>query len=162
MQLGTGDANTYVDPFTGGSRYTGASTGSSSGGGAGYSDPFTGELTSDAIVAPPPPTQLQPELTRTGEGAYSSQPKPPPKGILPVTTILNFKTMNVAAAKSKISSINAQQKYLSDGEMGELEKVYAFLQQPVAGQKQEGGEIDGGVVLGAVGKMGVEDRFPGE
>lgn len=51
IQLGTGDANTYVDPFTGGSRYTGGgvSTGSTSTGGAaapsagtGYRDPFTG------------------------------------------------------------------------------------------------------------------------
>jgi hypothetical protein len=40
VQLGQGEQNTYVDPFTGASRYTGGGVPTSSG--AGGSDPFTG------------------------------------------------------------------------------------------------------------------------
>jgi phospholipase A-2-activating protein len=49
VQLGQGDANAYVDPFTGGSRYTGGGVSMGGAGGAGnagqstgYRDPFTG------------------------------------------------------------------------------------------------------------------------
>lgn len=40
VQLGQGEQNTYVDPFTGASRYTGGGVPTSSG--TGGSDPFTG------------------------------------------------------------------------------------------------------------------------
>lgn len=42
VQLGTGDQNTFVDPFTGASRYTGSSGASGGAGGSFGGDPFTG------------------------------------------------------------------------------------------------------------------------
>lgn len=49
VQLGQGDQNTYVDPFTGASRYTGGGVPTSSG--TGGSDPFTGTYGSGVTQA---------------------------------------------------------------------------------------------------------------
>jgi hypothetical protein len=49
VEIGTGnESGAYVDPFTGGSRYTGASGGGASMGG---SDPFTGELRFTLVIS---------------------------------------------------------------------------------------------------------------
>ncbi|KAK4685850.1 phospholipase A-2-activating protein, partial [Tremellales sp. Uapishka_1] len=110
VQLGAEEQSTYVDPYTGTSRYTGSSSSSTqptSGGG----DPYT------------------------GGSAYSSTPRVPEKkkGVLPVKTWLHFKTGNVAAAKTKINELisgNAELDFSSeDGK--NVAEIYAFLSTPV-------------------------------
>ncbi|WVW84162.1 hypothetical protein I302_106192 [Kwoniella bestiolae CBS 10118] len=148
---GSGGGNEYVDPFTGGSRYTGATSanaGSSYGGG----DPFT------------------------GSGAYSSSPAPPSQpqrsnGILPVKTYLSFKQMNVNAAKAKIAQLNDEIKAtssdmaISDEEEKTLNEIYALLSSPTVSlpspeTRDSKERYDPEVFLGLVGKWPEDKRFP--
>ncbi|CAD6591032.1 MAG: hypothetical protein TREMPRED_005963 [Tremellales sp. Tagirdzhanova-0007] len=113
VKLGQGgEGSTYVDPYTGASRYTGATN--SKGPTSGGVDPFT------------------------GSSAYSTAPAVASKsnGVLPVKTYLSFKQFNVNAAKGKIAQLNEEVK-TSSPELAitledekNLSEVYAFLSQP--------------------------------
>ncbi|WWC69902.1 uncharacterized protein I206_103845 [Kwoniella pini CBS 10737] len=141
--------NDFVDPFTGGSRYTGAAS-SNAGPSYGGGDPYT------------------------GSGAYSSSPAPPAQksnGILPVKTYLSFKQMNVNAAKGKISQLNDEVKAsnpdlaISDEEEKTLNEIYALLSSPAVSlpspnTKDSKQRYDPNVFLGLVGKWPEDKRFP--
>lgn len=108
------------------------------------------------------------ELTIPGEGAYSSTPASKPQSILPVKTILNFKQMNIAAAKQKIASINSQSNFLTSDEMAEMDKAYKYLQLPASQLAQSDSKArvaqevyDVEVVVKALGAFGYGERFPG-
>ncbi|ORY26315.1 putative phospholipase A-2-activating protein [Naematelia encephala] len=145
VQLGQGatDANAYVDPFTGGARYTGASTsGPSTGGG----DPFT------------------------GSNAYSTTPAPI-KGVLPVKTYLSFKQMNVNAAKAKIAQLNEEVKAasadlaLNTDDEKNLSEVFALLSQPTVAlpnvnASDASERYDASAVLALMSKWPEDKRFP--
>ena len=107
VQLGS-ESSTYVDPYTGGSRYQGSSTASQTT--QGGADPFT------------------------GSSAYASTPSQPvassSKRILPHKTYLGFKQMNVAAARSKITALNADSKVLTEQDELNMNEIYALLSQP--------------------------------
>ncbi|KAK8864675.1 hypothetical protein IAR55_001927 [Kwoniella newhampshirensis] len=148
-QLGTRpDTSTYVDPYTGGSRYTGASS-SNSGPTYGGGDPFT------------------------GGSAYSSTPapKPKPKGVLPVKTYLSFKQINITAAKVKISQLNEEIKSASPDlaftteEEKNMMEIYGLLSLPAVAQPsadaQDGKEkFDPKVLLGLITRWPEDKRFP--
>ncbi|WWC62195.1 uncharacterized protein I303_104790 [Kwoniella dejecticola CBS 10117] len=144
-----GGGNEYVDPFTGGSRYTGA-TSANAGPSYGGGDPYT------------------------GSGAYSSTPAPPaqrPNGILPVKTYLSFKQMNVNAAKGKITQLNDEIKSsnpelaITDEEEKTLNEIYALLSSPAVSlpspeTKDSKERYDPAVFLGLVSKWPEDKRFP--
>ncbi|WWC89009.1 uncharacterized protein L201_003926 [Kwoniella dendrophila CBS 6074] len=147
---GNGGGNDFVDPFTGGSRYTGA-TSSNAGPSYGGGDPFT------------------------GSGAYSSSPVPSQlkrsNGILPVKTFLSFKQMNVNAAKGKIAQLNDEIKAsnselaISDDEEKTLNEIYAFLSSPTVSlpspdTKDAKERYDPNVILGLLNKWPEDKRFP--
>ncbi|WWC94553.1 hypothetical protein V866_001399 [Kwoniella sp. B9012] len=148
---GGGGGNDYVDPFTGGSRYTGA-TSSNAGPSYGGGDPFT------------------------GSGAYSSSPAPPPQpqrsnGILPVKTYLSFKQMNINAAKAKIAQLNDEIKSsnpdlaITDNEEKTLNEIYALLSSPAVSlpspeTRDSEERYDPEVFLGLLGKWPEDKRFP--
>ncbi|WRT66660.1 uncharacterized protein IL334_003620 [Kwoniella shivajii] len=147
---GNGGGNDFVDPFTGGSRYTG-STSAIAGPSYGGGDPFT------------------------GGGAYSSTPAPAqPKrsnGILPVKTYLSFKQMNITAAKSKIAQLNEEIKSshpelaFTDEEEKTLNEIYALLSSPTialpdVNSKDAKERYEPQVLLNLLGKWWEDKRFP--
>ncbi|KAL1411377.1 hypothetical protein Q8F55_002333 [Vanrija albida] len=109
VQLGTGGGDTFVDPFTGASRYTGGgvSTGSTGGG----SDPFTGgsRYTGGGVSTGTPAAYYGGADPLTGGSSYTSTPAPITK-ILPVKSFLSFKKINAAAAKGKVEQFNTEIK----------------------------------------------------
>ncbi|WVF71170.1 hypothetical protein IAT40_005968 [Kwoniella sp. CBS 6097] len=153
VQLGQGgnDTSTYVDPYTGASRYTGASS-SSSAATYGGGDPFTGGSAYSSSPAPP-------------------QPKPQAKGILPVKTYLSFKQMNVNAAKGKITQLNTEIK-VAQADLGftteeekTLAEIYAFLSGPAVAwpnpdSKDANEKYDPKVLLTTMNRWPEDKRFP--
>lgn len=89
-----------------------------------------------------------------------------------MTTYLNFKQMNIPAAKQKIASINKEVKVLDEEEIDNLDKVYAFLTRPAgklpsseSKSESEGTEDDGydGVgFINTIGRFPESQRFPRE
>ncbi|KAF9227767.1 PFU-domain-containing protein [Gyrodon lividus] len=84
-----GGDSTYVDPYTGASRYHPASSQSSSGvPESAYLDPYTGSSRySGTSPAPPPPVTPTPQT---------------PLNILPFSTFVSFKQANVPAIQAKL------------------------------------------------------------
>ena len=87
---------------------------------------------------------------------------------MPVTTILNFKQMNIPAAKQKVALLNSQFSALSADEMAGMDKAYAFLTLPAAKLpagnakvRSEGEDYNTEVVMKALKAFGYEERFPG-
>ncbi|KIJ17007.1 hypothetical protein PAXINDRAFT_168431 [Paxillus involutus ATCC 200175] len=88
-----GDDSTYVDPFTGSSRYQPAANQSSSAGlPSAYLDPYTGASAYSGTSAPAPPP-------------VSPAPSTPSK-ILPFSTFVAFKQANVPAMQAKLYQFN--------------------------------------------------------
>ncbi|WVQ99687.1 hypothetical protein IAU59_006826 [Kwoniella sp. CBS 9459] len=153
VQLGQGgnDSSTYVDPYTGASRYTGTAS-SSSTAAYGGGDPFTGGSAYSSSSTPPPP-------------------KPQAKGILPVKTLLSFKQMNVNAAKGKITQLNTEIKAsqadlaFTDEEEKNLGEIYAFLSNPTVAlpnpdSKDANEKYDPNVLLRLMNRWPEDKRFP--
>nr|ODO04023.1 phospholipase A-2-activating protein [Cryptococcus depauperatus CBS 7855] len=172
-ELGTGSGETgYADPFTGSSRYTGGgvSMASRSSG----SDPFTGGSRYDGR------NDIQKEASGglnplTGNGARNPTPLPTPvtqkNHILPVSTYLPFKQINVNAVKAKIEQFNNEFKtssptmVLSIEEENTLKDIYAFLNLSVAtlpdSEAVTGEEnFDPAKILALVAKWPEDKRFP--
>ncbi|ORX35613.1 PLAA family ubiquitin binding-domain-containing protein [Kockovaella imperatae] len=149
VQLGQGDATSYVDPYTGAARYTGSS--SQGGSSSGNADPFT------------------------GSSSYSSAPSSTsaskPKGALPVTAYLSFKQINVNAARTKISQLNDELKAGSPEQAipaedeKNLVEIFAFLSQPTVAlpnpDKSSAGEtFSSERYLDLVSRWPEDKRFP--
>ncbi|WOO81219.1 Phospholipase A-2-activating protein [Vanrija pseudolonga] len=110
VQLGTGGGgDTFVDPFTGASRYTGGGVSTGSTGG---SDPFTGgsRYTGGGVSTGSAPAAYYGGADPlTGGSSYTSTPAPITK-ILPIQSFLSFKKINAAAAKGKVDQFNTEIK----------------------------------------------------
>lgn len=113
VELGAGGDSTYVDPYTGATRYTGGGVTTGTGGGQSY-DPFTGgsRYTGGGVTTGPGQSSGGSDPF-TGSSSYSGAPAAAPANkILPVKTYLTFKNANAKTA----TAINAK------AAMGKLEQ----------------------------------------
>lgn len=138
VQLGAGGGNdNYADPLTGGSRYTGASSGGGNQSWGG--DPYT------------------------GGGAYSTQAAQPSVRILPVKTYLSFKKINPQAASGKVSEFNEAIKAsspelaLDAGAEASLKAVVDILTADQPAKKEK---WDPAGLLSTAVKWPEDKRFP--
>ncbi|WVQ77835.1 hypothetical protein IAR50_007530 [Cryptococcus sp. DSM 104548] len=174
--LGGGETQTYVDPFTGGSRYTGGGV-PMAGGQANNGDPFTGGSRYTGGGVPTHTPSYGGGDPFTSSGAYSSTPRPSStpaakkqkQGILPVESWLSFKQINVAAVKGKVAQFNEELKSggagLTTDEEKALTEIYAFLSLPsVALPNPEGKDgqekFDPQTLAGIICRWPEEKRFP--
>ncbi|ODO08391.1 phospholipase A-2-activating protein [Cryptococcus wingfieldii CBS 7118] len=174
--LGGGEAQGYVDPFTGGSRYTGGGV-PMAGGQANNADPFTGGSRYTGGGVPTHTPSYGGGDPFTSSGAYSSTPPPAStpaakkqkQAVLPVKSWLAFKQINVAAVKGKVAQFNEQLKgtgaELTTDENKALTEVYAFLSLPsVALPNPEGGDgqekFDPNTLTGIISRWPEDKRFP--
>ncbi|TYJ54476.1 hypothetical protein B9479_004895 [Cryptococcus floricola] len=170
---GGGGGQGYVDPFTGGSRYTGGGV-PMAGGQANNGDPFTGGSRYTGGGVPTHTPSYGGGDPFTSSGAYSASTpaaaaKKQKQGILPVKSWLAFKQINVAAVKAKVAQFNDELQgtgaELTTDENKALTEVYAFLSLPsVALPDPEGGDgqekFDPSTLTGIIARWPEEKRFP--
>lgn len=153
--------STYQDPFTGGNRYTPA-TSQGPTLGATYQDPFTGggsyrpgNYATNATTAS---SSYQDPFT--GSGSYKTNAPQQPK-VLPIRGYLTLKQANPDAVFNKIRSLNeeAADSKLSENEIECLNSSIGFLKNPGSSSS-----LDSGAGLLAVIKMvkqwPADKRFP--
>ncbi|SPO40677.1 related to DOA1 - involved in ubiquitin-dependent proteolysis [Pseudozyma flocculosa] len=141
-----GATSSYVDPYTGASRYTGGGGG---GGGAGaaappaFSAPTTGGQYTGGNNVDPFTSSAQPSRAAT-------------QGVLPQRAFLTFATTNLAAVKEKLRQFNGEEStQLSQDELDAVDRVAAAVQQ-----KQTSGRLDVGPLQKALAAWKPASRLP--
>ncbi|BEJ16389.1 hypothetical protein CspHIS471_0509940 [Cutaneotrichosporon sp. HIS471] len=107
VELGT-ESSSYVDPYTGATRYTGGGV-TTGRGGAQSADPFTGgsRYTGGGVTTGSAGGYGGADPL-TGPSSYQSTPSAPTSRILPVKAYLTFKKINAKAAQGKLEQFDQE------------------------------------------------------
>jgi phospholipase A-2-activating protein len=159
VTLGAEDSATYVDPYTGASRYQSNSssvpTSGSGGAGASYTDPWSGRTLNAG------PSSLG--APSSSSAAPPSNRKSKPSGILPVETYLSFKTANLPALGKKLFELDgemAEGVRMGEGEEKEgVQRLVSFLEGGGKGESRVR-EADLKVLLRVVERWEAGKKFP--
>lgn len=156
--------SSYQDPFTGGSRYTPASSNAPTLGGATYQDPFTGS----GSYRPGSTTSSLPASTTyqdpfTGGGSYKTNAAatavPQQPKVLPIRSYLTLKQANPDAVLNKIRAFNEEvtDSKLSENELEYLNSSVAFLKNPTNSKNGDSGLL---AVIKMATQWPADKRFP--